>query len=140
MLFYGEEPDFEDERPEFAGDEESVVFAVIGNAVEHVNGVFVLFGVEDSCEVNPGEEFSVLGRDDGDAVLLPDVGVDSAFDKLKLIESDDWSVIVSDVEAAYGFKGVGVKQVEGCGAVADYEAVGVGGDAPAFGGVCEGSQ
>lgn len=74
--------------------------------------MFVLFGVEDSFEVNPGEKFSFFGGDDGDAVLLPDVGVDSAIDKLKLVESDERGIVVVDLQFAYGFEGIGVKQIE----------------------------
>src|ERR1035438_3975863 len=78
--------DFEEFGPVLAGDEEAVVLGVIGNAVEDIGleiaGVDDVGGGQQAGEVDPSDDFAGLGIDAGDAVGLPDVGVDLAFDQI----------------------------------------------------------
>ena len=44
---------------------------------------------EDAGEVDPGEDFAGLGGDAGDAVGVPDIGVDFTLDVFELVELGD---------------------------------------------------
>ena len=81
-----DELDLEDGGPLLAGDEEAVVLGVVGDAVENGFGAEVDDVGEEAGEVDPGDDVAVAGRDAGDAVGVPDVGVDLAVDVLEFVE------------------------------------------------------
>ena len=84
-----DEFDLEDGGPFFAGDEEEVVLGVVGDAVEDGFVVEVEHGGEEAGEVDPGDDVAVAGRDAGDAVGVPDVGVDLVVDVFEFVEVGD---------------------------------------------------
>ncbi len=129
--------DLEDGGPLFAGDEDAIVFGVKGDAVEDGLGVDALRVGEESGEVDPGDDVAVAGRDAGDAVGVPDVGVDLAVDPLELVELVDDLLAIVDENVAGFAEGVGVAEAEVGGAVAGDEFGGGAGHAPAFAGVGE---
>jgi hypothetical protein len=141
LLCCGEDFDLEDEGPLFAGDEEAVVFGVVGDAVEDGFGVGLLVVGEEVGEVDPGDDVAVLGGDAGNAVGVPDVGVDLAAglagDVFELVELVDGSRAFVDGDVAGLGEGVGVAEAEDGGTVAGDELFGGAGDAPAFAVVVE---
>ena len=57
-------------------------------------------GRQQAGEVDAAEDFAGRGRDAGDAVGVPDVGVDLAVDELELVELGDGLAVVFDGNAA----------------------------------------
>ena len=140
MLLVGcgrDEFDLEDGGPLFAGDEEAVVLGVVGDAVEDGFGVELEHGGEEAGEVDPGDDVAVAGSDAGDAVGVPDVGVDFAVDVFELVEEGDGCALVGDGDVADFVEVFGVAEAEGGGAVGGDDVGGVVGHAPAFAGVGE---
>ena len=85
---------------------------------------------------------AVGGGDAGDAVRVPDVGVDlwlavGGGDVFELVEVADGGGAIFDEEGAGDVEGVGVAEAQGGGAVGGDELGGGAGDAPAFAGVVE---
>ena len=124
----------------FAGDEEAVALGVVGYAIEDGLGVYFLVGGEEAGAVDPVDDLAVFGVDAGDAVGVPDVGVDDAVDVFELVELVDEGGAVVDGDAAGLGEVGGIAEAEGGGAVAGDEFGGGAGDAPAFAVVVEGGE
>ncbi len=87
----------------FAGDEETVALGVVGDAVEDGLGVDLLVGRQEAGAVDPVDDVAVVGIDAGDAVGVPDVGVDDAIDVFELVELiDEGGAVVDDNVAGFG--------------------------------------
>ena len=52
------QPNLEDIRPEFAGDEEPLVVGIVGNAVQDCTGTTLIHGAEQAGKVDPAEHSS----------------------------------------------------------------------------------
>src|ERR1019366_4070833 len=94
-------------------------------------------GGEQAGEMDPADDFAGFGIDAGDAVGLPDVGEELAFDPLQLIEVLDRFAFVSDSEAVFFFERVRVPYADLRGAVVHVDDLAVGGHGPALAGILE---
>src|SRR3954447_12620843 len=72
-------------RPPFAGDEETVVGRIVGNAVEHVCAG-ALGGRQQPAEIDVAGDLPARGRDARNIIGLPDVRKDLAFDEFQLVQ------------------------------------------------------
>src|ERR1035438_5093331 len=94
-----EEFDFEELGPAFAGDEEAIVLGVVGDAVEDIGLGRAIGGSEQTAAVDPADDLAGFGVDAGDAVGLPDVGVDFALHPFELVQFDDGAALLGDGDA-----------------------------------------
>ena len=86
FLLFFLDADLEELGPEFAGDEQMARLGVVGDSVEHGFGIGNLDVFQKARKVDPAEDPSAAGRDAGDAILVPDVGVDLAFNVFEFVE------------------------------------------------------
>ena len=98
--------DLVDLWPEFARDEQTVGFGVIGNPVEDGIGVVGAVVTINASEIDPAENPTSDRLDACDQVGLPDVRVDLTFDEFELIESPNQPPVVTDFGSSYLIKGL----------------------------------
>ena len=132
-----EESDFEELRPELAGDEEAIVLGVVGDAVEDIGLGGAIGGSQETAAIDRADDFAGFGIDAGDAVGLPDVGVNLAFHPFELVQFDDGAAVLGDGDSAGFLECLGIPEAEVGGAIAHDDALAVSGQAPAFAGVGE---
>ena len=113
--------DLEYLRPELSGDKEPVVSGVVRDAVEHGFVVGELAARHQAFEIDPADDTARCWRDAGDAIGVPDVGVDFAVDVFEFVEFLDWLAVVFDGDAAGFVEGFGIEEAQGRGAVAEDE-------------------
>src|SRR3954452_16797374 len=128
----GYDGNLEELRPQFAGDEEAAVVGVPGDAVEDGFRSGAVGSRQQAGEVDPAEDFARSRRDAGDAVGVPDIGVDLAVDVLDLVDVVDGFSAVLHCQAADFLEGCGIEEAQGGGAVAEDEGLAILGEAPAF--------
>jgi len=117
-----------------------VALSVVGDAVEDGFGVNLPVGRQEAGAVDPVDDVAVVEINAGDAVGVPDVGVDDAIDVFELVELiDEGGAVVDDDVAGLGKIG-GIAEAKGGGAVAGDEFGGGAGDAPAFAVVVKGGE
>src|SRR5580658_4459270 len=132
--------DFKDPGPQLAGYEKPVVRLIVRDAVEDGFRAGPVGIGKQAGEVNPAKDASGSGGDAGDAVGVPDVGVDLAVDELELVELGDGDAVVADGDTAEFVEGFGIEEAERGGAVGEDDAFAVLGEAPALAGIGEGAQ
>ena len=66
---------------------------VVSDAVEHGFVVGELAALHQAFEIDPTDDATRSRRDAGDAIGVPDVGVDLAVNVFELIEIGDWLVL-----------------------------------------------
>ena len=86
---FGEQADFEDTGPEFSGDEQALVYWIVGDAVEHGFGIETIDRAENAGEIDPSNDFSGLRRNTGDAIAVPNIGEELTFDEFQFIQLVD---------------------------------------------------
>ena len=111
--------------------------SVVGDAVEHRLCIDALVVGQNAVQVDPAEELSIAGGDTGDAVVVPDIGVDFALDVLQLVELLDGSRAVVNDDVARFPERDGIAETQRAGAVAGDDGGFVVGHAPALAGVGE---
>lgn len=129
--------DLKDRWPLFSGDEEAAVLIIVGDAVEHRFAVILLGLGEKAGAVEPCLDVTVSGRDSGDAVRVPDVGVDLPVDVLELIEIANGRAVVADGDLTDLVESVWAAEAQDGGAVGGNQFRGGAGHAPAFSVVVE---
>ena len=75
--------DLEQPGPPLAGDEQAPALGIVGDPVQHAGPTALLRG-EQPLQVDPSEHLAVGRGDAGDAIGLPDVGIDLPLDELEL--------------------------------------------------------
>src|SRR5215212_479305 len=124
-------------RPVLAGDEQTVAFGIVGDAVQHAVGIAV--GILDGQlgEVDPALHRAALRVDPGDAVAHPDVGVDFALHIFELVEALDRFAAKRDPDPLALRHRRRIEEAQLAGAVAHDDVLAVLGERPALAGIAE---
>ena len=124
---------FEDVRPQFAGDINFSRCGVVGDAIEYFGaGEFVGFFAYDGIEVELTDDLSAAGIDLQDIIGLPLVGIEVTFDQFQLVYIADGAVVIGDTQHLDQPEGIGIEVADITGAIAHDKLGAVGGHAPAF--------
>jgi len=126
---------FKYHRPLLASNEKPVMLWVISDSVEDRLGVHHLIVGQQSGEIDPGNDVSVLWRNSSDHVGMPDIRVDLAFDKLEFIEVIDGDVALFDNDVARFLEGSRIAEPQRSAAIAGDEFSGGTRHTPALAGV-----
>src|SRR5579883_1319690 len=117
--------------PQLAGDKQTIAEGVIGDSVQNVDA-FAIRLRQDSRQIDPSEHAAVGGRDAGDLLGLPDVGVQLAAHPLKFVEVHNLARPVMDRDAPQLAQRQRVPDADLRGAVVHVNARAVVGEAPAL--------
>src|ERR1700722_4062945 len=141
LLFgrFQEELDLEDAGPQLPGDKQTLVVWGVGDSVENSPGLEVVDRGQKTGEVDPADHLAALRRDAGDAIRLPNVGKNFSLDEFELVQLVDRLVSVVDFNATLFCERIAVQNAELSGSVAHEKVTAIGGESPAFAGVCEGA-
>ena len=132
MAGAGFESDLVDFGPAFSGDEECLALRIVGDAVEHVVGMSDGFLGVDAREVECSKDLARSRIDANDAIGLPDVGKNFAFDEFEFVELIDVISSVHNGNFTRDAKAFGVDELELGGAIAHDQMSAIIGEAPAF--------
>src|SRR5579883_1924551 len=117
--------------PQLAGDKQTIAEGVIGDSVQNVDA-FAIRLRQDSRQIDPSEHAAVGGRDAGDLLGLPDVGVELAAHPLKLVDVINLARAVMDRDAPQLAQRHRIPDSDLRGAVVHVNARAVVGEAPAL--------
>ena len=89
FLLRSDELDLEKSWPELAGNKDSIRCRIVCNSIEDIRRSF-LRGLQQTFQIDPGADISSEWRDAGNAIRLPDVGLDFSLNVFEFVEVLQW--------------------------------------------------
>ena len=114
------------DRPQFAGDPEPLVFSIISDAVKHIGAMHNAGLFLQSGQFDPTHDPAIGRRNAGDEACLPDVSIDFALHQFQLVEEKHGPAAMADFYPPDFMEGLGIQETQSFGSVADIRRDNVG--------------
>src|SRR5262249_3521832 len=127
-------------RPQLAGDEQTPLRRVVGDAVQNRALLQFVHRAEKPGQVDPSNHSAGLWRDPRNAIRLPYVCQNLAFYELELVEGADRRAVVADLHAPFFSERAPIEHADLGGAVAHEQIRPIRGQTPTFAGIGKATQ